>query len=102
MKYNDFELRVLNQYSMHTKQGLKQISPAVIAMIIDIALRLLSNCSNLALRRRPVLARVIIRQHMTRAELSRPDSHDIVETIADLAAGATDDELKTLANMNFE
>lgn len=102
MKYDDFESRVVSQYTKQTKKSGKQISPAVIAMIIDIALKLLSSCTNPSLRKRPIIARVIIRQHMTRAELGRPDANDIVETIAELAEGATDDELKTLANMNFE
>lgn len=102
MKYSDFESRVMSQYVKQTKKNGNQISPAVIAMIIDIALKLLGGCTNPALRKRPIIARVIIRQHMTRAELGRPDANDIVETVADLAQGATDDEIKTLANMTFE
>lgn len=102
MKYDDLERRVISQYSSQTKKGVKQISPDVIAMIIDIVLKLLANCGNPALRKRPIIARVIIRQQMTRAELNRPDANEIVETIAELAEGATDDEIKALANIIFE
>lgn len=102
MKYNDFESRVVGQYTRQTNKNGKQISPAVIAMIIDIALKILANCGNFELRKRPIIARVLIRQNMSRAELSRPDANDIVETIAELAEGATVDELKSIVGMTFE
>lgn len=102
MKYNDFEQRVVQQYTTQTKKNGKQISPAVIAMIIDIALKLLANCGNFELRKRPIITRVLIRQNMSRAELSRPDANDIVETIAELAEGATVDEIRSIVSMNLE
>ncbi len=103
--------RLLTSYSKHVKQDKKQISPALIEMLLQLAASMLISCLKKstpqeikAKAKRPIIARASVKMAMGQLGygLNRSDANEIVNSSIDTTNNSSSDEMTEFADrMNF-
>lgn len=108
--YEVLEERATRHYALKTKGRVYGIDPAVIAMILDIVMKLIQGCfakgndgkvvKSFA-DNHPVLARLMVRRQMRNSELNRSDAPAVVEAILAMGQEATAEEIDAAAALEL-
>jgi hypothetical protein len=110
VNYEELEQRVTEKYAMKTRGKLYAIDPAIIALAIDLIMKLLSGCMakgndaatiRALAENRPTLARLAVRRQMRNSDLDRHDAREIMETVVSLGQEATEAEIAAVATMEL-
>lgn len=110
MNYEQLEQRATGTYARKIGGKLRAIDPAIIAMVIDIIMKVIASCIakgndaatvKALCENRPVLARLAVRRQMRNSELDRDDAAAVVETVVSLGKEASEADVAAVATMEL-